>query len=141
MEGQSVPTGVKVISVLYYIGAVIGIVFGLLLLIGADFFMRTVSSNLPYLPLQGLLSGIFIALGIILIGLSVLNFFIGRGLWKGKNWARIFVIIFSALGVISGLYSIVMGSYLSVLGVVINLSIGGYLMFNAAVKYAFSSSA
>lgn len=140
MEGLAVPTGVKVISVLYYIGAGVSILFGLLLLIGADFFMRTVSSNLPHLPLQGL-TGIFIALGIILIGLSVLNFFIGRGLWRGKNWARIFVIIFSALGVISGLYSIIMGSYLSVLGVVINLSIGGYLMFNAAVKSAFSSSA
>lgn len=135
MEGQ-VPTGVKIISVLYYIGAGLSILFGLLFLVGAGF-MGILASQIPLLGLLG--SGLFVVVGIVVIGLGVLSIFIGRGLWKGKNWARIVAIIFSVLGILSGLYSIVKGSYSSLLGMVINLVIGGYLMFNSAVKSAFSS--
>lgn len=136
MEGQGVPTGVKVISVLYYIGAGFSILFGLLFFVGAGY-MGTLVSQIPLLGLLG--SGFFVAVGIILIGLGALSIFIGRGLWKGKNWARITAIIFSVLGILSGLYSVVKGNYFSLLGLLINLLIGGYLMFNSSVKSAFSS--
>ena len=136
MEGQGVPTGVKVISVVYYIGAGFSILFGLLFLAGAGF-MGTLVSKIPLLGVLG--SGFFVVVGIIFIGLGALSIFVGRGLWKGKNWARIIAIIFSVLGILSGLYSVVNGIYSSLFGLLINLLIVGYLMFNSSVKSAFSS--
>ncbi|MBU1989003.1 MAG: hypothetical protein KKD94_06005, partial [Nanoarchaeota archaeon] len=37
VQGKQVPVGVKIISVLYYIGAVFGIIFGILFIVGAGF--------------------------------------------------------------------------------------------------------
>ena len=137
MAGE-VPAGVKIISVLYYIGAGFSLLFGLLFLIGAGF-IGTLASKIPLLGLLG--SGLFIVVGIIIILLGVLSIFVARGLWKGKNWARIVAVIFAVLGILSGISSIIKGGYSSLFGLIINLLIGGYLMFNSSVKSAFSSSA
>ena len=131
-----VPTGVKVISVLYYIGAGFGLLFGLLFLVGSGF-IGTIASKISLLGVLG--PGLFIVVGIILIGLGVLGIFIGRGLWKGKNWARIVAVIFAVLGILSELFSVFKGGYSSLFGLLINLIIGGYLLFNSAIKTAFSS--
>ena len=136
MAGK-LPTGVKVISILYYIGAGFSLLFGLLFLVGAGF-MGTLASQIPLLGLFG--SGLSVAIGIIIIGLGVLAILVGRGLWKGKNWARIVAIIFAALAVLSGFSSIIKGSYSSLFGLAINLLVGGYLLFSNNVKSAFLSS-
>ena len=142
MMAGEVPTGVKVISVLYFIGAGFSLLFGLLFMVGAGF-VAPLLSKIPLLgPIgSGFLTGFFILLGIIIIGLGVLEFLIGRGLWKGKNWARITATIIAGIGVLSGLYSIIKGNYSSSLGLAINLLVGYYLLFSNEVKSAFSSSA
>ena len=135
--GTSVPTGVKIISVLYYIGAGFGILFGILFFVGAGF-LGAVASQIPLLGAFG--KSLFIVVGIILIGLSVLSIFVGRGLWKGKNWARIVAIIFAALGAIMAIVSIVGGSIANgISSLAVQLLIGGYLLLNSSVKSAFSS--
>lgn len=135
-DGQSVPTGVKVIAVLYYIGAVLGIIFGLLFLVGAEA-IGSIASQIPVLGALG--AGLFIVGGIILIGLGVLGFFVGRGLWKARPWARIVAIIFAALGILMAIISMIQGSItINIVDLVIQLVIGGYLLFSNNVKQAFA---
>lgn len=130
-----VPTGVKVISVLYYIGAVLELLFAILLFVGAGFV-----SQIPGLSILGALgTGLFVVMGVILIGLAVLSFFVARGLWKVQKWARIVAIIFSALGVLMALLGMVQGQIASnIISLVISGAIGGYLLFSKDVKAAFA---
>ena len=131
MDGQ-VPTGVKVISVLYYIGTVLELIFGVLLFVGSGAIKTKV-------PLLAFLGPFLIIGGIILIGLAVLSFFVGRGLWKGKKWSRIVAIIFAVLGVLFALVGMIQGQVASnIIGLVISAAIGGYLLFSSSVKSAFA---
>jgi len=136
---KNVPTGVKVISILYYIGAVASVLFGILFIFGGGFF-SSLTASIPTLAFLG--SAVFIVIGIFLLLLGILNFFIGRGLWKGRNWARILVIIFSILGILMALMSLIFSGAVAnfIFSVIINGLIGGYLLFSPKVKNAFSSS-
>ena len=60
---KEIPTGVKVISIWYYIGAGLFTLFGLLFIAGAGFLKRV-----PVLSAKG--PGLFIFIGVILIGLT-----------------------------------------------------------------------
>ena len=132
MEGESVPTGVKVISVLYYIGAVVELLLGITLFFGAG----ALKTKVPFLTFLGP----FLIIGaVILIGIAVLSFFVGRGLWKGQKWSRIVAIVFAALGVLLAIVGMVQGQIASnVVGLVISAAVGGYLLFSSDVKAAFS---
>ena len=131
MDGEA-PTGVKVISVLYYIGAVFELIFAILLFVGSG----TIKAKVPLLAVLG---PFLIVGGIILLGLAVLSFFVGLGLWKGKKWARIVAIIFAAIGVLLALVGMLQGQIVSnILGLVISAGIGGYLLFSSGVKSAFA---
>jgi hypothetical protein len=133
---KNVPIGVKVISVLYYIGAVFGILLGLLFLVGAGA-MGALASQIPLIGALG--AGLFIIGAIILLAFGILGIFIGRGLWKAKNWARIVSIIFACLGIILAIVSIISGSIATnLISLIINGFIGWYLLFNSEVKKAFA---
>ncbi len=133
---KEIPTGVKVISVLYYIGAVLGVIFGLLFLLGAG----AVGSLVGEVPLIGLFgAGLFVVGGIAMMGLGVLGFFVGRGLWKAKPWARITAMVLAGLGALSAIVSIVQGDVAgNVFSLALSLAIGGYLLLNSGVKQAFA---
>lgn len=130
---KSAPVGVKIISILYYIGAAVGLIFGLSLMFGGGA-LSTLLGGL------GILFGsLFIILGIILIGFAVLSFFIGRGLWKAQKWARIVAIIFGILGFLGGVFSLVGGSIgAGIVNILIEGFIIGYLLFSLEVKQFFS---
>ena len=135
MAGE-VPTGVKIISVLYYIGAAFELLLGLLLFVGAGAIGK-ITAKIPFLSVIG--SGLFIIIGVIFVGLAVLSFFVGRGLWKGQKWSRIVAIIFSVLGVLFGILGMVQGQITSnIVGLVISALVGGYLWFSNDVKAAFA---
>jgi hypothetical protein len=129
---KEVPVGAKIISVLYYIGAVLLLILGILFFVGAGF----VDTLIPALGAIG--SGLLIFVGVIIVAFAVLYFFIGRGLWRGQNWSRIVAIIFALLGVISSIYTIIVGFQI---GTLIELLIVGfiayYLLFDKGVKSAF----
>ena len=136
MESKNVPTGVKIISVLYYISAVLGIIFGLLFFVGAGA-IGSIASQIPIIEALG--SGLFIVGGIIMLVLGILGFFIGRGLWKGRNWARIVAIIFSVMGVLMAIFLMIQGSIFNgIFNLIVSGFIGGYLLFSPSVKEAFS---
>jgi len=148
MVGEKImPTGVKVISVLYYIGAAFSFLFGLLLIVGGAFIGAILGETLASLSALG--SGLFIVLGIALLGVGVLDIFIGRGLWKGQNWTRIAAIVFAILGVFGGINSLISGLtnfqtigafsiFVAFVQLAVSLLIGGYLAFAHEVKEAFA---
>lgn len=136
VNGKTVPTGVKVISVLYYISAGLCALFGILFMVGGGM----MSSIIAQLPIIGALGSIvFIAGGILMLGIGVLSFFIARGLRKTKKWARIVAIIFSCLGVLSAIISMIQAGILGgVSSLAISGAMGGYLLFSKKVKEAFA---
>ena len=124
----NVPTGVKIISVLHYIGAAILLIGGIVAFVGSAFLTTVIPD---------IVGGLVIAIGILSIILAVLYFFIARGLWKGQNWARIVAIILAILGVINGLVSVVSGRFGSIVSLIIYAIIAYYLWFGKEVKTAF----
>jgi len=132
---KQVPVGVKIISVIYYIGSVFGIIFGILFLVGAK------AIGELEIPVVGFLgAGLFIVGGIILIIFSIIGFFVGRGLWKGQNWARIVAIIFSILGILFIVIGMAQGQSQTgnIVSLIVDVVIAGYLIFSKKVKLAFS---
>lgn len=128
---KEIPTGVKVISIFYYIGAAFATIGGILFLVSTAFMSTLFTSIIP----TTLGSGLFIFAGIIILAFGILDFFIAKGLWNVKKWARILVIVLSCLVVLTGLTSI--SSIVSVISIVISGLIGGYLIFSKKVKAAF----
>ena len=132
MEGQPVPTGVKIISVLYYIGAAFELLLGIALFVGAG----ALKTKIPFLAILG---PFLIIGGIVLVGLAVLSFFVGRGLWKAQKWSRIVAIIFGALGALLAIVGMIQGNVVSnIVSLVISAAMVGYLLFSSDVKTAFS---
>ena len=139
MAGKTVPGGLKFLSVLYYIGGALDIIFGILFLFGAGF----VGSIVSQIPFFAALGGGFLALtavlGIVFILLGVLGIFVGRGLWKLQNWARIVALIFAVLGVLMALSSLFQGGVVGgIFWLIIHGLIGWYLGFNKPVKALFA---
>lgn len=127
-DKQFIPAGVKIISILHYIGAILGFIGGIFLIfsfLGFDFIIKIVGGFL-------LIYGIF-------------SFFIARGLWKGKNWAKILAIIFSISGFLISLGNLIFKvGEINRLGTIPSLVIygfiAGYLLFSNKAKEFFSEN-
>jgi len=126
VSSKEMPLGVKIISVLTYIGAVLGFLLGIMFLLGANLINDS-----------KLAPAIITTIGVLFLVIGAFSFFIARGLWKGKNWARIVVIVFSALGAFSAILSLLAGDFRQLFNLAIDCLIGGYLWFNKDVKAAF----
>ena len=129
----NVPGLVKVLAILNYISALILFATGALFIFGGSILSLVIGSY------AGLITSVLmIPIAIFSLALAVLNFFIGRGLWKGQKWARIISIIFAALSMGSAVPSIALGSYISGGS---SLAVGSliffYLLFSKKVKEAF----
>ncbi len=128
---KQVPVGVKIISILYYIGAAMSVIFAILLLVGVGTFLANLS-------ILAIFSGLLYFTGILFLGMAVLDFFIARGLWRAQKWARIIVIVFAILAVLGGIVSLIGGNFSSIITLVISGLIGGYLLFSKSVKQVFA---
>ncbi len=128
-----VPVGVKIIAVLYYMAAVISIVFGILAIIGSALFASYFSTLWP----RAVFSRAIAFVGIVIVAFAVLFFFIARGLWKGQRWARIVAIIVAVLGFVSAILNIMQIDIRLIANLIIHGLIGSYLLFSKKVKKAF----
>lgn len=126
----SKPRGVRVISILYFLGSLLALGFGALALSGASFFTQILGT--------GFFGKFFAIGGVIFIALGVLGIFMGVGLWRYKNWARWTAIILSVAGIIMSIASILKGS---VFGNIFNVAVDGiissYLFFSPKVRSIF----
>lgn len=168
MAKENIPLGIKIISILYYVGALSYIIVGLATFKDAAYtnFAYEVSTTLGaifsfqhyflnFVGIFGFSYDVAIPLGIanILVGGGV-TYLVGKNLWNGKNWAKIFAVASALLGVpyifftpfmlyiyktnISGISKV--GILQNLLFFVINLSISWFLIFNKEVKYFYKPS-
>ncbi len=134
---KEIPIGVKIISIVYQVAAAFLALVAVMLFVGSGSIV-SYFDKIPILSIIGTVgAGLFIFAGVMCLIFGILNFFIGRGLWKTKNWARVLVIIFSCIGVIIGLTSLARLSFGGIVQLVISGFIGGYLIFSKEVKKAF----
>jgi membrane glycosyltransferase len=130
------PALVKVIAVLYAIGAVLLLLFGILM---ATLGQSTINGILTQSGINGLGAGVFIVLGILMILVGILYGFICHGLWTVKKWAWIVAIVFACLGVLFSLITLFTNpDAIVVIRLLLNGLIGGYLLFAKEVKEAFA---
>lgn len=116
------PTGVTVLAVLEILG-------GILSLVGAAgmFALGAIAEDLPGMGALGGFFGLFGALiGGVLVVFALIAFALAYGFWTGKGWAWILGIVFSILGLVLGLVSII-GNPSAVINVIINGVILYYL--------------
>lgn len=144
MANKNVPALVKVLSVLYIIGAVVMVISGILLLVGAGFIGAYADQIAAAVPGGGGLmaavgTAALIILGVLIIAFAVLCFFVGRGLWKAKSWARVTAIVLAIIGLLFAILGMAGGNISgNLFSLVINALIGGYLLFAKSVKDAFA---
>ena len=108
MEKNTAELFVKIISILGYIWSGICILAGLLMIFAGPLILKLLSAFLPQ-ALVGILTGVIVLGGIFILVIGCFGIFLYHGLMNYKEWARITVIIFSALGVLSGLTSLPSG--------------------------------
>ncbi len=139
MKRSDVPVGAKIISVLYYIGAIACLLLGLLLFVAAGFADTIANATAELSGLGGVIATLGVVGGVVMIAGAALFFFIGRGLWKGQAWARIVAIIFALLGIISAVNAFAQGVVLEgIFNLIVGGVIGCYLLFDNEVKAAFA---
>ena len=140
MANKEIPIGVKIISILGYLSAVFGVIMSILLVTREGVY--TYMSNI--IPFSGLyLSFAFFLDSLVFMIFGILAFFIAMGLWKAKSWARTIAIIISFLRTIIALIFLTLTdlpivAISLIIGIVINLIISFYLMFDKNVKNAFA---
>ena len=138
-KAKSIPTGVKIIAVLAWISAVFLIFLALLLFLGAGFAEEILKAGGEELGgiSAGILAGIAAFMGIILLALGILYIFVGRGLWKGRAWARIVAIVLAIIGILYNSLSLAENPVWAVFWIIAYGVIGSYLWFNKDVKAVF----
>lgn len=125
-RSSETPVGVILVSVLYFIGAVLYGLVGLLCIASA-----------PTLGISPQLIGTAVFMGVIILAIGTLSFFVGLFLVKGYNWARIFAIVLAVLGILAGLVGLAKGSILAIFYLAFELLIAGYLIFSRTASEHF----
>lgn len=139
--------GVKIISVFHYINSGFWMMLGFILLTSSrgivDYIVDNAISQIPEMINidKELLVSVVVTLGIISLGFSILNFFVARGLWKLKQWARIVSIVLASIVIIFTVYSISNKfDFLSSIRILIRGPILVYLIFCKEAVNAFKTS-
>ena len=134
---KNVPTGVKVVSVLFYIGFFLFLVSGILSIGGVGLPEENITGAAVGVPQLG--RGFEIVSGVISVALAVFVFFVGMGLWKGRRWSWLSSIIIAGLGIFISLISMLGGRVIgNLIVLLIYAVIGGYLLFNESARKVFS---
>jgi hypothetical protein len=140
------PTGVTILAVLEFLGAGLFALIGLLLLVGFGL-LGGAAGQAGESGGMAFLMGLGAVAGVLFLVLALIPLVVGIGLWKLKNWARILVIVFSILGVLSNLAGAVVplmvGEPVSAVSSIIGLGVNGLIlwyMFQPHVKEAFGAS-
>ena len=126
------PTGVTILAILSIIAGILMIIGGISLTV-----LLTTVGVMQTMPGLGLLTAVGALSGIIIVIMGLLAIAVGWGFLKGSKWSWVLAIILLVLSLISGLASLVVGAWNSIVGVIIDLLILYYL-FRPNVKTWFS---
>lgn len=137
---NKIPLGVKIIAILGLVSAVLTVLMGVVIfiagLVGGNFASQLGLNSLGTDSVSGaligsLLLGSLILGGILFVLWGIVEFFIARGLWRGRNWARIVVGIFMVLGFISAIFN------LNFFGLIVTALVGYYIWFSKECRNFF----
>jgi uncharacterized membrane protein HdeD (DUF308 family) len=124
---KNAPSVIKYFKIWFYIAAVFYFIGGIMiLLLGSAFSL--------FLPSFAALS--FVG-GLLMIAAGIAYIYFAYYFGKGKEWARIAVIILSAVNVLGGLIATFGGNSGSFISIIISCVIIYYLQFNRAVRDYF----
>ncbi len=125
-DKKQIPLGIKLIASYFFLGAVLDIIVGFMLI----FSKETVINTFP-----NYLQNFYYILIPFQIGLGIFEFFMGRALWKTKEWARIAVFIVSGFQLIMSTTLIIQGNMASsTTHIILYLIFISYLLFNKKAK-------
>ena len=105
MEDKKTPIGVKVISIFILVLSIVAIlesIVAILEVLSIPLDIIAVSDILPNVFLTGDAWTDIILMFPVFLG-GIFGIFVSKGIWKGKNWARIWSIIFSIIIIITSL--------------------------------------
>lgn len=131
---KKVPLGLRIISIIYYIASALYLTIALVAFFKKNWILEL--SNLGLLPVMNAQTTFIF--GAVFLLLSIISFFIARGLIKFHAWSRIALLGICSINIIGGLFSIIEGNYPSIINLVFNLIIASYLIFSKKVKRAFT---
>ena len=132
MNERKLSAPIILIAVLYLLGALMYFLVSLVLIF---------AGKTGYVPpeLTGSLSnGLIILSGFVFLAIALLYFFVGKDLLRRKNWARTAAIVISGISALFNLYSLITGSIVSAVMLVINAAIVAYFLLNKEAKKNFS---
>jgi len=131
MDKKNAELTVKIIAILGYIAAGLAILGGLMVI----FFGRGL--GIMYSTSMALVGARAVMLAILMVIAGIIGIFVSKALWTHKNWARIVVIIFSALGILSSLVRLSRGVIGGIIGIVIYGAIIYFLAFDKTIMHLF----
>jgi len=135
---SEIPEGIMILAVFLFVGAIAAFLIGNVLATSAQSlasFYATANTQNPEIASYG--ASTFIIVGLLLIVLAILQYFIGRGLLKTQKWARIVLIIVTLLSLALAVKGTIDGNLGMILTIIIDLVIIIYLLFKKSVKTAF----
>ena len=103
------PTGVTILAVLNFFGALFCVLGGLVFFVGLGVAGLAVRGGRVGTGPVALLMGMGAVGGVICMVAAALSLIIGIGLWKLQNWARVLTIAFTCLGLLFSAFGILTG--------------------------------
>ncbi len=141
VKNKNIPTPVKVISILTYIGSGLNLLFSLVLILGSSFIAGLIANMTPNDPVVDLIGtigvGVLIGFGILILLIAILEFFVAKGIWEGKNWARIVLLVIASIAVFFSVMRLIVGDFSTIIGILIYGFIIYYLGFEDKTKNYF----
>jgi uncharacterized membrane protein (DUF2068 family) len=121
------PLGVTLVGYYQILRGVIGLLFGLSVLLFTGLVTKVASVAAEGNAIERLLHGLGHAVGLIIIAFAVVHMVAGYGLLQMQNWGRLLTILFSAIGLVLVLNGLVHAHIFSVFFGVINAASIFYL--------------
>jgi hypothetical protein len=136
MDERRVPIGAKLISIYHFISFAVVLIFGLLFLFAFIYLPKSMErAGFDFSEMELIVT---VSIGFILLFLSIFYFFIGIGLWKGREWARYSVIALSVFWMAVGIIGVMRESILYIGTIIISLIFILYLGLSKKVKENFN---
>jgi hypothetical protein len=92
------PAGVTVIAVLCFLGTALLAIGGILMFAGGGILATFLNRQGQGAGVAGFAAGFGVVLGVVFLAFAAFDLFLGIGLLKLKEWARIVTIVLSAIG-------------------------------------------
>jgi len=127
MDKKNAELIVKIIAIIGYIGAAVAIIAGLRVLLFGRGLGIMYSAGMALVGTRAVMTSI------VMIIVALIGIYVCKALWDHKNWARIVIIVLSAIAILSSLMRLPLG----IIGIIINGAILYFLAFDKSVTHLF----